>query len=169
MADGHTGPALENGQQERQALGVEALRRTAWRDRAVRRLRNDQALNLDQQRAFALEHGDDHTAGDTPLAVGQEESGRVVDAGQAPLGHLEQSDLAGRSEPVLDRSEQTERMMPVTVEGQHRVDGVLEDPRAGEITVLGDVAHQHRRHVALLGQAHQPMGAFGDLRDRARR
>ena len=34
---------------------------------------------------------------------------------------------------------------------------------AGQVAILGDVADEQRRHVALLGHAHESVRAFGDL------
>ncbi len=45
---------------------------------------------------------------------------------------------------------------------------MLDDARAGDLPVLGDVTHQHHGDAALLGQADQFAGAGADLGDRAR-
>ena len=76
---------------------------------------------------------------------------RVGHADESAIGHLEQTELARRPEAVLDRPQQPQGVMPLALERQHRVDGVLERPRPGERAVLGDVADEHDGDVAALG------------------
>ena len=85
------------------------------------------------------------------------------------LAHLEQAQLVGAAEPVLHRPQQAQRVVPLALEGEHRVDQVLEHPGAGEPAVLRDVAHQHDADVAALGLGHQAVGAPPHLAHRARR
>ncbi len=59
-------------------------------------------------------------------------------------------------------------MVPVTFEAQHRVDHVFEGAGPRQRAVLGDVADQHGRHLASLGQADELVGALAHLPDRAR-
>ena len=68
---------------------------------------------------------------------------------------LEAADLVGRAEPVLDAAQQPQRRVPVALELQHDVDQVLQHPRPGHRAVLGDVADQHHRQAAFLGQRDQ--------------
>ena len=63
-------------------------------------------------------------------------------------GHLEQAQLVGAPEAVLDRPQQPEGVVAVALERQHRVDDVLEDARPGQRAVLGDVADEHDGDVA---------------------
>ena len=63
---------------------------------------------------------------------------------------LEAADLVGRAEAVLDRADQPQRRVPVALEVQHHVDEVLEQPRAGDRAVLGDVADEDGRDAAVL-------------------
>ena len=57
--------------------------------------------------------------------------------------------------------------MLVALELQHHVDQMLEHPRPGDIAVLGDMADQHRRDAALLGDRDQRRGDGPDLGDAA--
>ena len=50
---------------------------------------------------------------------------------------------------------------------EHDVDQVLEQPRAGDRAVLGDVADQHRRDAALLGDPDEGVGDLAHLGDAA--
>ena len=58
------------------------------------------------------------------------------------VGHLEDADLVGRAEAVLDRAQDAELVAALALEVEHRVDHVLEHARAGDLPVLGDVADQ---------------------------
>ena len=91
------------------------------------------------------------SARNSALAVGH--------AGQARLGHLEQAELVGGAEAVLDRAQQAQRVVAVALEREHGVDQVLEHPRARRGAVLGDVARRARRgHAAGLGLARRGGG-----------
>lgn len=59
-------------------------------------------------------------------------------------------------------------MVPVPLEREHRVDEVLERARAGERTLLRDVADQDRRDPAFLREASEPLGTRPHLRGRPR-
>ena len=74
---------------------------------------------------------------------------------EAVARHLEQPELVGGAEAVLDRPQQAQRVVAVALEGQHGVDDVLEDPRPGQAAVLGDVADEHHGQPAALGLVHQ--------------
>ena len=59
---------------------------------------------------------------------------------EASLGHLEDADLVGRPEPVLDGARSTRyAVVLLALEVQHGVDQVLEHARAGQRPFLGDV------------------------------
>ena len=76
--------------------------------RHAERGRRDQGLELDQQRPRALHAGEDGGAGRRRVAAGEEEGGRVGDLGEAAPGHLEDADLVGRPEAVLERAQDAE-------------------------------------------------------------
>ena len=84
-------------------------------------------------------------------------------------GHLEQPELVGAPEPVLQRVEQAQRVAAIAVDREHGVDDVLEHPRPRERAFLRDVTDEHRGELALLGLLHEPVGAVAHLGDRARR
>ena len=96
-----------------------------------------------------VERRHDDRAGHAAPPVGEKQRARVGDTDQALLTHLEQAELVGGCETVLHGAEQPEGVVPVAAERQHSVDGVLEDARAGQTALLGDVAHEQRRHAAL--------------------
>ena len=70
---------------------------------------------------------------------------------------------------MLDRAEQPERVVAVALEGQHRVDEVLEQAGPGQRPVLRDVTHEHRGDATRLGLLHEPVGRLAHLSDAARR
>ena len=76
-------------------------------------------------------------------------------AGDALVVQLEAADLVGRPVAVLHAAHQAQPGVPVALELQHHVDQMLQQPRAGDRAVLGDVADQQRGHAALLGGADQ--------------
>ena len=81
---------------------------------------------------MALDGGDDHRARDAGTAVGQEQPAGVGHRVEAAVGHLEQAELVGRAEAVLDGPQQSQGVVAVALEGEHGVDHVLEHARAGE-------------------------------------
>jgi hypothetical protein len=99
-------------------------------------------------------------------AIREEERRRVGHAVETAIGHLEQAELVDGAEAVLHGAEQPEGVVALTLEREHGVDQVLEHARPGERALLGDVPDQHRAHRALLGEAHQPVGALAHLRHR---
>ena len=60
-------------------------------------------------------------------------------------------------------------MVTVAVEGEDRVDQVLDGPGPGQVAVLGHVAHQEQRGAARLGHAGQTLDAGAHLSQAARR
>ena len=66
---------------------------------------------------------------------------------------------------MLRGAQQPQRVMPVALERQHRVDHVLEDAWPGETAVLGDVTDHHDGDAAPLGLDHQPVRARPHLHD----
>ncbi len=87
---------------------------------------------------------------------------------QAALRHLEDADLRDRAEAVLHRSHDTERVVAIAFEVQHRVDHVLEHARTGDRSLLRDVTDDERRDAVVLRDTHEPRRARADLPDRAR-
>ena len=83
-------------------------------------------------------------------AVGEEQRAGVGHADEPAVGQLEQAELAGRAEAVLDGPQQPEGVVAVALEGEHGVDDVLEHPGPGQVAVLGDVADEDDGHRPLL-------------------
>ena len=131
--------------------------------------RRHQRLDLDQQRAAALDAGEYRRTGNLAPPLREEQCGGVFDLDQAAIGHLEHADLVGRPEPVLDRAQHAELMAALALEIKHRVDHVLEHTRARDGAVLGDVADENHAEPAALGEADQLLGAGADLGHRAGR
>ena len=115
-------------------------RRPARRAVAGRRA---ERLDLDGQRARSLERDRDGGSGRRRLVLRlEEEAAGVVDLGQAVAAHLEHADLVRRAEPVLRRAQQARRPQALALEVDHRIDEVLERPRPGDRSLLGDVADE---------------------------
>ena len=161
-----TAARLEHGQQHGQPAAVPADDGPARRGQSAG---CDQGLDLDQQRAAALHAGEDGGARHALFAVGQEQGGGIGHRHQARFGHLEHADLVGGAEAVLDRAQDPELVATLALEVEHGVDHVLEHARAGDLTVLGDMADQQQGTAALLGEADQRLGGGAQLGDGARR
>ena len=101
------------------------------------------------------------------VALGEEEGRGVRHLGEAGAGHLEDADLVGRAEAVLDRAQDAELVAALALEVEHGVDHVLDDARAGDLAVLGDVADEDDRGAAALGEGDELVGGGADLGDRA--
>ncbi len=118
----------------------------------------DEGLDLRDERPSTL-HRDGHTGARRRFRVpGQEEPGRVGQAAEAALVHLEAANLVGRAEAVLQPSYDAQRRVFVALELQHHVDQVLQHARPGDLPVLGDVTHEHGGDSALLGDRHDGGG-----------
>ena len=88
----------------------------------------------------------------------------IGDLGEAGAGHLEDADLVGRAEAILDRAQDAKVATALPFEGQHRVDHVLDDARPGDLPVLGDVADEDDDRAGGLGEADQRLRRATDLR-----
>jgi hypothetical protein len=88
---------------------------TARRARAQRGRRH-QRLHFDQERPRAFDAANTAVPG-AKVALGQEQRRRVCHLLQAAAGHLEHADLVGRSEPVLDGTQDPEQMRAFALEG----------------------------------------------------
>jgi hypothetical protein len=67
----------------------------------------------------------------TSTSSGREPS-IVLDLDQAALGHLEDANLVGRAEAVLERAQRAIGALALALEGEHAVDQVLQHARPGE-------------------------------------
>ena len=70
--------------------------------------------------------------------------------------HLEDADLVGRAEAVLQRAERAVGALALALEREHAVHEVLEHARAGERALLRHVADEQGGDPALLGRSHEP-------------
>ena len=133
--------------------------------RGIARLcRGDERLDLEQERAGALERAGD--GGPHLTAVGApEELGRIGDADQAGARHLEHTELVGGAEPILHRSENAVGVVAIALELQDAVDEVLQHARAGDGAVLGHVPDQEGGDAALLRHPQQASRRLAHLRD----
>ena len=84
---------------------------------------------------------------------------------QSLLPHLEDSDLVGGAEAVLDGPQNSEGVSGIPLEIEYGVHHMFQDPGAGESPVLGDMADDEDRDAAPLGQGHELAGALPDLAD----
>ena len=154
--------ASQHREHQREAVAVDAGRRAARRDDLGRR---DQRLHLDQQRPGSLHRAEDHRAG-RRAGLAHEARRGVGDLDQAALPHLEDADLAGRAEAVLERAERAEGPLPLALEVKHAVDQVLEGAGPGQRALLGHVADQDQRHVEPLRRLEQRRRSPRGLRRR---
>jgi hypothetical protein len=108
------------------------------------------------------------TAGRT-ATLRKEQRRRVLDVAEATLLHLEDADLVGRTEAVLDGAEEPHAAVPVALEVEDRVDDVLEDARSRDRPLLGDVADQQGGPPRGLRLGDERGRAFAHLGDASRR
>ena len=128
LAEAEAAVAREHGQQQRQAVAVEAAREPPGHRQLAGR---DERLHVDRERARAL-HGHER-AGAGPVEIGAVvQAARVGHRDQAAVAHLEQPDLVGRAEAVLLRPQHAQRAQRIALEHQHDVDEVLEHARPGD-------------------------------------
>ena len=153
FAELHSGPPLENREQHRDPRGVHAVRHPA---RVGCGGLDNERLHLDRQRATALDgdgdagSADRDTALEVGRAAGEKQSARVGDLGDAVSGHLEAAHLIRRSEAVLVRAHEAKGRLSITLELADHVDEVLEQARAGDRTIFGDVTNEKHGQVAIL-------------------
>src|SRR5262249_6735164 len=88
---------------------------------------------------------------------------------EAGARHLENTELVGRAEAVLDGSQDAVRVVAVALELQHAVDEMLKDSRPGDRAVLRHVPDQDRRDGRFLGHAEEPSSGLAHLRAAPRR
>ncbi len=155
--------ARQHGQHEREPVAVDAVGHPPRRDELARR---HERLNLDEQRARALHRAQHHRARGAG-GLGDEARARVLDLDEAVLVHLEDADLAGRAEAVLERAQRAIGPLALALEGQDAVDQVLEHPRSRDRALLGHVPDQDHGHAALLREPHQATRHLAHLPDRA--
>ena len=153
------GPARQDGEEEVGPRRVDAQGLRPGRPRAAAVAGTEQRLHLDQQRPTALQDRHHHAARDAGHAVPEHERAGVRHGAQAVVAHLEDADLPGRAEAVLDRGQHAEGVVAVAVEGEDGVDQVLHRPRPGQVAVLGHVAHQEQRGAARLRHSGQSFDA----------
>ena len=133
--------------------------------------RRDQRLDLDQQRPRAFHAGEHRRA---------RRSRDRARRGTAPRGWRPRarprvrSSRRRRSRRSAPKRFLTARRMRkwwprVALEIEHRVDHVLDDARAGDLAVLGDVADEDDGRAAGLGEADQRLRRAAHLGDRAGR
>ena len=157
---------VEDGEDHREAPAVPADDRAA---RLAGRGGGDERLDLARGSAACPRCRRRPPSPGAGSPLGEEQRGGVRDLGQALAGHLEDADLVGRAEAVLDRAQDAELVAALALEVEHGVDHVLDHARAGDLALLGDVADQDHRDAAALGEGGELVRAGADLGDRARR
>jgi hypothetical protein len=75
-----------------------------------------------------------------------------VTFGQPGAGHLEDADLVGRAEAVLDRAQDAELVAALALEIEHGIDHVFDHAGAGDLAVLRDMADQDDGDAARLAK-----------------
>ena len=71
-------------------------------------LLRDQRLHLDEQGACALDRGGDDRARRVAASLGEQQPARVGHAAQPFTRHLEDAELVGGAEPVLQRAQRAQ-------------------------------------------------------------
>ena len=140
-------PLLEHREQQRDAAGIDADGGPSGHGEP--RARHER-LDLHQHGTATLQRREHGRAGRARGALGEKRGRRVRHLDETALRHLEHAHLVRRAEAVLHRAQHAQRVRAVALEVEHRVDEVLEHARAGERTLLGDVADQHARRPARL-------------------
>ena len=85
------------------------------------------------------------------VALAEQELTGVGDFAQTVAMHLEDANLGGGAETVLQRTQHTEAVVSVTLELQYCVDDVFHHLGASEGAVFGDMADEQHRHAGGLG------------------
>ena len=124
-------------------------------------------LYLGDQGAAAFQRHRQTGAGHRFGAAGEEQAAGVGQARDALVVQLEAADLVRRPVAVLHPSYEPQPRVAVALEAQDDVHEVLQQTRARDGAVLGDVADQERGHAAVLGGADQGAGHLPDLGDAA--
>ena len=151
---------LEDREQDRKPPAVEADGDAPGvGERALR----EQRLDLGEQRPVPLE-GADHGGARSARSRTEKQPRGVRDRRQSLAGHLEDAQLAGGPEAVLDRPKQPMRLAAVPLEVEHGVNEVLEGARTGDRAFLVHMADQKDRAPAGLGVDHERGGRLADLR-----
>ena len=101
--------------------------------------------------------------------MGQKQGGRVGDFLQPLRHHREHADLVRAAKAVLDRAQDAVLVAALPLERQHGIDHMFQHARPGDAAILGHMADQHERTVALLGEADQFLRRCPHLADRAGR
>ncbi len=138
---------MQHREQQREPARIESHRDAARRDALCV---VEQRLHLDQQRPAAFaRHGHD-AAGHRVGSPRQENRRRIAHFLEPLLGHREHADLVGGTEAVLDGADDAVAAAGIALEIEHRIDHVLEDARARDQPLLGDVADRGtpRRRVS---------------------
>ena len=85
-----------------------------------------------------------------PGGLADEARAGVEDLDEPALAHLEDADLVGRAEAVLQRAQRAVGALALALELQDAVDEVLEHARAGQRALLGHVADEQDRRALRL-------------------
>ena len=155
--------AVHDCQQHREAVGIETLGDAPRRTKAHA---IDERLHLDEQRPAAIARHRDDAPGRRLGRARQEDGRRIAHFLEAGRGHGEEAQLVDGAEAVLGGAHDAIAAAGLALEVQHGVDQVLEQARAGDGALLGDVADDDHRRTGRLGKAHELRGAFAQLRYR---
>ena len=160
---GHTGVAVQHGQQHGQAVLVQPHAQATRRGATG----IHQRLDFHQHGPCAFQRNH-HTAARHRLGVlAQENRAGVAHAFEALFGHGKHTDFIDRTKTVLDGTHQPETAVRVAFKVQHRVHHVLQHARPGQRAFFGHMAHQHNAYAAGFGRAGEMRRAFAHLRHRA--
>src|SRR5690606_15242914 len=123
----------------------------------------NQRLDFDEQGPRAFDPSENGRSWRRRVTVAKEQLGWVRDLPQPLSGHLEHADLVGGAEPVLDSSQDTERVAAVPLEVEDRVDHVLDHLGSGDLALFGDMADEHQCAALRFGEANQRLRCGANL------
>ena len=117
--------------------------------RAVLR-RNDESLNLNQQRTRAFERAHDGASGRNFFLLQQKQAGRIRDRDQSPRRHLENADFVRGAKPVLYRADNPMILPALPFEIEDHIHDMLQRLRARDAPVLRNMTDQENRQIPCL-------------------
>ena len=160
------GSLLEHTDEHREPRTVDTDAR-APRELLIVRLGGHESLHFAHEGTATVDAGREHGAGDVAAAVGEEVSARVADGHEAFARHLEETHFLRRPEPVLEGTEHADAAGTIALEVQDDVDEVLEDPRARDGALFGDVPDEQHGDSAIARFPREPSSTFSNLTDGA--
>ena len=122
-------------------------------------------MHLRQHGPAAFDGDGDARAGDGRSTIFSKEHAGVDHFAHATVGLLEARDLVGGAVTILHSPQQSQRCVPITLEGERRVTDVLESPRPGHGGFFRHLTDEADRDSARFGYSGQRVRHLHDLRN----